>query len=296
MNEDSLPEHLRAHASRIRGGLKLTLDGAGLETRCPLDNGRHTTRARYSLGQLDDLPSEIITAILLSLDLVTLTTFRRVNNRAMELVDSLTEYTKVIKHCPNVLRAILCLGATSFDLKRLHSTLSSSRCAACHDGFGNYLYLITCERVCYPCFTSNVEYFPLELDQVLEYTAVAAPHVKLEDLPRVLSVSGRETGVRIPLFDRLAVLAAVPDPPARAFDPSGDFRRAEPRRFMAVIEAPYFPVRGAGRGGGGASWGYYCVRCRVERGPGHMGCRVKFTRDGFLGHLGSVHDFDVGEV
>ncbi|KAH6691081.1 hypothetical protein EV126DRAFT_482972 [Verticillium dahliae] len=67
-----------------------TLDDAQLETRCPLDNGRHADAlmsTHYPAGQLDQLPAELLIQILLQIDIPSLTHFRLVNRRAMGLVD-----------------------------------------------------------------------------------------------------------------------------------------------------------------------------------------------------------------
>ncbi|KAG7135408.1 hypothetical protein HYQ46_008930 [Verticillium longisporum] len=71
-----------------------TLDDAQLETRCPLDNGRHADAlmsTHYPAGQLDQLPAELLIQILLQIDIPSLTHFRRVNRRAMGLVDSIPQ-------------------------------------------------------------------------------------------------------------------------------------------------------------------------------------------------------------
>ena len=140
-----------------------TLDNAQLETRCPLDNGRHTNVSiptRYSAGQLDQLPAELLIQILLQIDIPSLTHLRRVNRRTMELVNSVPQYTAIIKHCPNIIRAILSIEADAFDCGTLYRTLSTNRCSTCNR-FGDHLYLINCCRVCYFCFTQRPEYFPL---------------------------------------------------------------------------------------------------------------------------------------
>jgi hypothetical protein len=52
-----------------------TLDDAQLETRCPLDNGRHTNvpvPACYPVGQLDQLPVELLLSVLRCMDLPSL--------------------------------------------------------------------------------------------------------------------------------------------------------------------------------------------------------------------------------
>lgn len=49
-----------------------TLDDAQLVTRCPLDNGRWVDASiapHYAVGQLDQLPAELLTQVLLYLDL-----------------------------------------------------------------------------------------------------------------------------------------------------------------------------------------------------------------------------------
>ncbi|KAK1764744.1 hypothetical protein QBC33DRAFT_580023 [Phialemonium atrogriseum] len=125
------------------------LDDANLETRCPLNNKRHytnNTQLQHSVGKLDVLPLEIIPHILIVPDLPTLTTFRRVNHRAMSLVDSLHQYGMVFKHWPNVLRSIINIRADYFDCKTLYQTLSSSKCKT-RDRFGGYLYLVTCKHL-----------------------------------------------------------------------------------------------------------------------------------------------------
>ncbi|KAM3549768.1 hypothetical protein ARSEF4850_008684 [Beauveria asiatica] len=111
-----------------------TLDDAQLATRCPLDNVRCsvvTSPPRYSAGQLDRLPTEILFQVLLYADIASLTAFRRANRRAMELVDSVPQYTAIIKHCPDVIRAILSIQADAFDCDLLYRTLRTTRCSTC---------------------------------------------------------------------------------------------------------------------------------------------------------------------
>ncbi|KAI0548960.1 hypothetical protein F4679DRAFT_548439 [Xylaria curta] len=78
----------------------------------------------------------------------------------MSLDDSVYQYRMTRKHCPNILRTIVSINAQYFDCRALYGTLSTTKCATC-DRFGGYLYLITCKRVCYCCFKSNLDYFPV---------------------------------------------------------------------------------------------------------------------------------------
>lgn len=148
------------------------LDDANLETRCPLDNGRHSGTPEQTVGQLDLLPLEIVNEILLSMDLPTLTNFRCINRRAMQLVDSLPQYRMVFKHCPNVLRAILSTNANSYDCRLLYNTLATTRCSSCSN-FGSYLYLITCKRVCHLCFRRRPDYVPVAAHGASKITGVS---------------------------------------------------------------------------------------------------------------------------
>lgn len=289
--DDTLPPELAGFGVRGgRGNNLVTLDGADLARHCPLDNGRHTPAPRHLLGRLNDLPPEVLVAVLLSLDLVSLTTFRRVNNRAMETVDSIAEYSRIVQHCPDVLRAVICLGATSYDCATLHRTLCQWRCRRCTSRFGSQIYLITCQRVCYYCYTEAIDYFPVEVEQAVAYTGGEASPLRglLDTLPNVLSLPGK-TGARIPLFDRWAVLRLMRAPLAwpRAFDPTGDFRRPEPRRLMTIISAPHFVRKGRG-----AHWGFYCAPC-MAKGLLWTESRVKYTRAGLLAHIEGEHGEEV---
>lgn len=64
-----------------------------LDRCCPLDSIQHSAGfalpPENTLGALNMLPLELSTQVLLSMDLTALTTFRRVNQCARELVDSL---------------------------------------------------------------------------------------------------------------------------------------------------------------------------------------------------------------
>lgn len=271
-----------------------TLDNAQLETRCPLDNGRHAAAsipARHSAGQLDQLPAELLLQVLLQVDIPSLTRFRSVNRRAMELVDSVRQYAALIQHCPNIVRAIVSIQADSFDCGTLYRTLSTSRCSTC-ERFGDHLYLIDCRRVCYFCFTRRPEYFPLTIGQASSFFAPDAkkPGITARQLlhmanpPSVLSLPGRYCGSstrngghlapeRLELFDRQAV---VPSLAASGFPRT----TTEPRRYMAIITAPY--LVDAGRQ---ADWGYFCYGCREENREKAKHFRTKYTREDALEHV-----------
>ncbi|KAG9253166.1 uncharacterized protein F5Z01DRAFT_624272 [Emericellopsis atlantica] len=208
-----------------------TLDNAQLETRCPLDDGRLADASipgRRSAGQLDQLPAELLIMVLLHIDIPSLIHFRRVNRRALELVDSIPQYAALIKQCPNIIRAILSIQADAFDCGTLYRTLSTHRCSTCQR-FGDHLYLIDCRRVCYLCFTMWQEYFPLTIGQASRFFS---PDV---------------TQQRKAITARRLLRAA--NPPSIL---------SLPRRYCTAW--PH--LWDAGRQ---ADWGYFCLGCKEEK-------------------------------
>lgn len=251
---------------------------------------------RCSVGQLDRLPAEILIQILLYADIPSLTGFRRVNRRAMELVDSVPQYAAIVKHCPDVIRAILSIQADAFDCNTLYTTLTTTRCSTC-DRFGNHLYLITCRRVCYFCFTRRLEYCPLTIGRALRFfnsdgtrqrgAMNSRQRLCALNLPAVLTLPGRyctawtgEGGslqrTRLQLFDRRAVMQDA----AESGLTKPDKTTREPRRFMTIITAPY--LFDCGRR---ADWGYFCLGCGEEKEEETRHFRIKYTREDILGHI-----------
>ncbi|KAG5923921.1 hypothetical protein E4U61_002086 [Claviceps capensis] len=271
----------------------ITLDDAQLETRCPLDNIRSAERsipACQSAGQLDQLPAELLVKVVLYLDIPSLTDFRRVNRRAMEIVDSVPQYTAIIKHCPDIVRAILSIKADAFDCNVLYKTLSTFSCSTC-ERFGDHIYLIDCRRVCYHCFTERLEYFPLTVgrasklvnhDMIQRRKATRSrQYLRVANIPNIQSLpgkyctawAGRDGGnsarKRLQLFDRGAVIRDV----ASVVFQKIDNTTREPLRFMTIITAPYLIDFGRQ-----ADWGYFCVGCQEEIEETGRHFRTKYTR------------------
>jgi hypothetical protein len=263
-----------------------TLDDASLETRCSLENGgQYVTQSSCSLGRLDKFSLELLCEILLGLDVPTLVSLRRVNRLAMHLVNSLPQYSKIMMECPNVLRAIVSTRANGFDLRTLYTTLCTSSCANC-GLFGGYLYLITCSRVCYFCFSSAPPYLPMT-GFAARRSGVAKEH--LDSIPHLLSLPGRYTSFeklskkRIKLFDRLAVRSKAWTG-AESLPP--DLKTREVKRYVAIISAPCFST------GQSVDWGVYCIGCRGStESTSHF--RLKYSQAGIFDHineLGMIRD------
>lgn len=276
-----------------------TLDDAQLRRRCPLDNRRHDnfrTPRQRSAGQLDELPAELLVQVLSYVDIPSLTHFRRVNRRAVDLVSSIPQYKAIYQHCPDILRAMISIQADAFSCERLYEVLCSTRCSTC-EHFGSYLYLIDCRRVCWFCFTERPEFLPLtigrasecyRLDPARSDGAVSGRKLlSTANPPSVLSLPGRYScglhdGVlvrkRLKLFDRRAVVRDT-----MSHEPSEEkhHSKREAGRYMAIITAPY--LFDAGRR---ADWGYFCLGCReAEEEEKSMFFRIKYTRQGISAHL-----------
>ncbi|KAL6364763.1 hypothetical protein LRP88_00735 [Fusarium phalaenopsidis] len=107
------------------------------------------------LGLLDTLPPEILLCVFEYLDFQSLLRFTGVCLRGKLAVESMPAYAEMRRHAGD---ALIALGKTR--LLRYHSaallrqTLRSIQCASCFD-FGGFLFLPTCERVCFECMHKN---------------------------------------------------------------------------------------------------------------------------------------------
>ena len=158
---------------------------------CPLDNGKHCSSPTSSttLGILEQLPLELINMILMRLDIRSLTDFRRVNKRAMQAIDAIPEYKKIVTHAPFSLRASLSIEtAKNYTCQDLYKALCTAKCDKC-DGMGQYLYLVTCRRVCYFCFTQKEDYNALLRTDAMRKFGLKKKR-QVEELPALKCVPG----------------------------------------------------------------------------------------------------------
>ncbi len=294
------PPDFAPHVYRTNNICDNTLDDAQLETRCPLDIGQHDCTpisTCFVTNQLDRLPLELLIEVLLQLDIPSLTRFRGLNRHAMELVNSVHQYTAIIKHCPNIIRAIVSIQADAFDCSTLYRTLCTSQCFTCNR-FGDHLCLIDCRRVCYFCFTRRVEYFPLTSREASKFFTPAKPwsnakssrkQLELVKPPSILSLPGRycSTAIkwggilrvrRLRLYDRRAVVQSL----VGSGLPRLDKTTREPKRFMAIISAPV--LLNAGQQ---VDHGFFCLGCR-DNADGIIPCfRIKYTTKDMSEHIAS---------
>lgn len=270
------------------------LDAIDLESRLPLDVGRHDAGYGAGLGGLNRLPRELLIRVLLILDIPTLTAFRAVNKHTMKTVDSLYEYSMVTKYCPDILRAILALDARAYGLGRLFETLCKTPCRWCCE-FGGLVHLYTCERTCESC-SCYIMNTPVSIQEAARITKL--PHDKVKGLyPSIRSLPGyygykrpdpedmQVVQQRLLLFDSLTLHGGVagkvklvgPESISKLL-PDDD---EQDTRFMGLISAPYFEESRDGKKKHVANWGYYCAACRCQG----RSVLQKFTRRGLVEHI-----------
>lgn len=271
------------------------LDAVDLESRLPLDVGRHRVGYGAGLGGLEQLPRELLIKVLLILDIPTLTAFRAVNKHAMQTVNALYEYSMVTEYCPTVLRAILALDARAYGLGHLFDTLCKTACRWRCGEYGGLIHLYTCERTCEAC-SCYITNTPVSIQEAARITNLDLDQLKAT-YPSILSLPGyygykrrdiAEMEViegRLLLFDSLALHGGVagkvkhggPKSITRLL-PDND---EQDTRLMGVISAPYLEESSDGTKKHTANWGYYCAACRCQG----RSVLQKFTRRGLLEHI-----------
>ncbi|KAK7524650.1 hypothetical protein IWZ03DRAFT_29834 [Phyllosticta citriasiana] len=134
----------------------------------PLYHGHAVKEPQQSLGALDTVPLELIQSTLSLVDIPTLQNFRKVNRRALKVVDSMPEYKAVATYAPNALRGIQSIEADRWSTcESLYKALCTAECETCGD-FGGFLYLLTCKRVCFLCFTLNDLHRPISFQEATQ--------------------------------------------------------------------------------------------------------------------------------
>ncbi|KAF4974050.1 hypothetical protein FZEAL_9004 [Fusarium zealandicum] len=144
---DLLRHLVRTEASEFKGMIRDLAQAQPLSIVCQ--------QRGSSLGQLDLLPAELLLLVLDYLDFQSLSRLSRVSTMGKDIVEALPAYEEVIHHAPGTLAA---LGKTHLlghhPAAMLHTALRQSRCVSCFS-FGGFLFLPTCERVCFECLYEN---------------------------------------------------------------------------------------------------------------------------------------------
>ncbi|PLB48396.1 hypothetical protein P170DRAFT_211578 [Aspergillus steynii IBT 23096] len=282
------------------------------------------------LGALEILPLEMIQMALILLDMQSLTDFRRVNKSARLITNSIPQYRHIRVHAPALIRASLNIEtARFFSCQELYEKLCTAECDSCGD-FGGYIYLVTCRRVCFLCFTEKTEYLPLLRTDAIRKFGLYPQH--LPGLPCMKSFPGCYSPLELrcrqrqTLFDysaarqagivahgtihsmekyasetlakRLATynskLSTRRTGGARPRPPrledSFDGQCSNPKRFMGIIRAPFFNQQT-----GSLEWGLHCIACESHHYHRPLHWRREFTVKGFQDHISECGEIKEGK-
>lgn len=156
------------------------------------------------------LPLELNHYIAESLDLQSISRVTRVSAWCKASIERLPAYQALLQHAPEALAALGRTGlAPHVTVGAVYAALLADRCAYCAWRFGGFLFLPTCERVCFDCLRDDA--------RLLLTTPAAAGHwlglgaAQLRRLPALRSLCGTygtKPPARVVWRRRLALVSA----------------------------------------------------------------------------------------
>ncbi|KAE9370908.1 hypothetical protein N431DRAFT_468919 [Stipitochalara longipes BDJ] len=186
------------------------LDPDMLEYCCPLDNAQNDSPSNSSsLGVFDILPLEILQSILIEeLDLGTLILLQSTSTSFRRAIDELPQYRVIDSHAPSSIRAALSLEvASAYSCKKLYDTLCTEECSFCGN-FSAFLYVLSCQRTCYQCFTTKYRFLPMRRERSKFFWSITSKDLETGQIPVARSLPGRYQNLaptlqrsRLPLVD-----------------------------------------------------------------------------------------------
>ncbi|ATY63604.1 Cyclin-like F-box [Cordyceps militaris] len=119
------------------------------------------------IGSLGVFSIEILHKVLQQLDMATLARLQCVSQGMKRAVGSLPMLRSLLDHGGEVVRGIVATETgAGIVCQELYAKLCHPVCETCDDA-GDYLYLLTCKRVCFDCLTKTYQYRPLRPMQAL---------------------------------------------------------------------------------------------------------------------------------
>ncbi|KAL2072746.1 hypothetical protein VTL71DRAFT_12089 [Oculimacula yallundae] len=221
---------------------RMTIQPQSLQRHCPLNNSRlqestlseaKCTAFPSNIGDLKALPIEIIHLVALSW-------------RARALIDSFPPYNAIVKHSPDVLRAVLSTHmATHFTAQDIFDALCTQACLSCQQ-FGPFLDLFTGHRHCVTCVIYSDNLLSISASSAKKEFGLSSKSMRT--LPTLLSIPGQYTESerayqrRISLVRRLSAAAAGS---MQQEDSNASLPRTTPlgrRRVPQLAQLPQPPI------------------------------------------------------
>ncbi|CAK7233010.1 hypothetical protein SEUCBS140593_008458 [Sporothrix eucalyptigena] len=303
----------------------------------------------FDLGRLGVLPLELLHQIvddLAETDIRALVALRNVNRAGAAVVDSFRDFATVAAF-PRALGALVRLApeptrtasatssspvsSTPVSIKALAACLRTTSCASClrqrdlsggssaaDVPYGDYIYLLGPERVCYLCFRSQPEYLPVARFASVGNNVQQQHRDLVNSQPNLTSIrvpAGRYGVLArltqpVDLFDRRQVEAAeealTSETPSSSNRPARDRlvngkrgrspvpgkpTRPDPLRYAAVIPGPYWESSTKHPSADTTmDRGYACRACAQtdRKTAGHAGWAdplARYTREGLERHV-----------
>lgn len=224
--------------------------------------------SNVGLGSLDRLPLELLFDTLYSLDMHSLFKFRQINLRSRQIVDSLSQYQRVVSHGLNLFCALLRTRlAIDIFLLDFYDALCIKTCTLCGE-FGGLIFLLTWKRCCFKCLQGSPETQVRTLASVrkqLRMTKVELDQLRsFKSLPGIYSMNESVQKSRITIVSlHQATLACRRQPHALAQAQPASFDRNQKLNFMGSCALPYYDKQTG----------------RVERGISCAGCQLAIEKD-----------------
>lgn len=237
--------------------------------------------ASAGIGSLDRLPLELLFDTLYRLDMHSLFKFRQINLRARLLVDSLTEYQKVVSYGLNLFCALLRTRLiTKVSLLDIYKALCTKTCRFCGQ-FGGFMSLIIWRRCCFRCLQWSRDTQVRTLASVRKYlrmTKYEGDRLRsFKSLPGIYSMNETVQKSRI----RLVSLDQAIFTPYRlhrhipTLDPAEGSDRIQKINFMGSCALPYYDKE----------------TDKVERGISCAGCQLSIEK-GITGTPDTIWGYD----
>ncbi|KAK4208859.1 hypothetical protein QBC37DRAFT_451737 [Rhypophila decipiens] len=135
--------------------------------------GRAAVTRSSALGDFQKIPTEIMTMVLLVMDVKSLIKFSHASSMTRALVQQVPEFRLVTKYAGTT--AFLGVIATQLSIYHsiadLYTVLTTSQCSCCED-YAEMVFLPTLDRFCIYCLRS----------QNSDYPCTVLPHVKRTDV------------------------------------------------------------------------------------------------------------------
>jgi hypothetical protein len=148
-------------------------------TQCPPAN----------LGDLANLPLGLINMVISFCDPTTLAAFKTLNRQARHILNSHLEYRLIDSLAPTVFKSLRKVEIEpTIDLKALFNVLCSTSCKDCGK-FGEYLYLLSAERICEECLMDNKRHQPIP--KVVAVSKYALTSTELQSVPSMQTLPGK---------------------------------------------------------------------------------------------------------